>query len=310
MKIRKFISLTVCLILFITAISPIAYAAEIAPIDMNSVVIIGGHALYCFSNYEYRYSVYVNTERHSGSFAIAYSKNPDHIYEYTFALDSAETDIGSYAFWYNLVCDCFDQSDSWNIFNRSQIFTVSAASNNALVTLATDPYINDFREWAIEHFGTNEYTGRIEATGYKGPTILHVKEDLKYFVAKESQFTLLEAVSIPVFIVEVLKALATEELKEILLTIADALGFIPKDTEVINYDITVRWNRYVTVKDGSTWLNSTQRYTDFNAYAFPITGSTYVDEASEATHYAPSQAYFDDLYLQIDEGYDYYLTQY
>ncbi len=156
--------------------------------------------------------------------------------------------------------------------------------------------------------GIAPYTERVLATSYKGALIFHLYEDLHYEAAKECRITIYDAISVAGLITSILGLNPNAPLISLLGLLFSAGSMIPSGTEMEIYTVSAVWDRYVKKRDSAILLTiPSQHYITFTGYANPITGNCELHLESRSESYYTSKAYFNDLYGQLEEGYQEYV---
>lgn len=308
MRIKKLLSFVLCVTLLFNLSSPIVHASDIECVVVEDVMTGDGFAAYVYENEFYRYSIVVNTETATGSFAIMYFTNEDYVYEYIFTLGSESICVDSAVFWNRLLSECMSASSSWNEIYLPTAVIAQKNINDNIATFSVDNVEDGFIALLEEHFDTTEYTGEIIATKFYGGTRFHVHETLEFRVTEKDNYFIANALSVASFITGVLGFPVTS-------TILAALGltataFIPDGTEIGTHSIGAVFVRYVRIADRSAWMNSCNCVYEFIGYYLSSTNHYGVDWGSETVVYSHSEDYFNDMEQQFEDGYDYYCTEF
>lgn len=304
----RIIAFLLCLVILFNISAHGVYAVSASTNESSNVVTIGSDVFLSGENSDCRYIFSLNTSTSNGIFSVLYFDNAEYVFEYYFSFNVDELNVNSSVFWANLAADCFANSNLWHSFYIPTTTIVATNSNEGIALLSSDTYADQLVEWAEEEFDTAPYTGKILATGYKGSLILQVKENYTYKAEPYSTITVQQAISAAGLMLSLYGAITNPGLLSFLGLMASASGLIPAGSVVKTYYVYAQWDRYVTRKDSSVWLNTTQKYISYKAYVNCNTGSWEVDANTKTTQYSPSQSYFEDLYTQIDDGYDYYIN--
>ena len=292
-----------CLILIINILAPTALAFNDVPPRIQ-IVTYGNFASCFFTGNSYIASAVIETNNHSGSFAIQYIDEDQYIYEYYFSFDEIESNIDDPTFWSAIFSKCMTNRNYWRQIHIPTTITSIPVSNTSNVRSSSNTD-EEFKSVLADHLGTGEYTNRIIQTSSRHQYLFHLYESVSFSVTQKNLYFIANAISVASFITGVLGHSITSGILGAFSLIAG--GIIPSETEVGSHTVCAITQRHVRRMDSSIWLNSTCRVVSYDGYAITKLNFFAIDPDSESILYTHSEEYFYDKVAQIDDAYQYFL---
>lgn len=306
--IKRYLSLFLCVSIFLGILAPTAYAVQ-PENDAYEITSYDNHLIYYTENMEYECCVYINIDTGIGSFAISYADHSDYIYEYYFTVDANSINSQSSAFWDSLLMDCFAQHSVWNEIYIPDAIEIVENHESDIMRLSSDPIADAMVNWLKNHKNicSSEYTGKVIASTNKAGINFMMYEDLELHAGVSNTYIVAIAMSVASFILKIWGRPVEATLLGLLSTL---IGYdtIPANSKLKAYYLTATWSRYVKRQDSVHLLNHTQRIKSFEGYRWINYNDWGVHEKSERDDYTVSASYFNNYTSQFTDAYNYYLT--
>lgn len=314
MKKYKIICLILAMVFVLNPTIHIAKAIEVeASRNSENQGTIGNYSFIGAEDEKIRWNILVDKEQEKGWFSLVRLDNEKYVYELeidlseVFQNNSKVTmdDIKQY---------CFNHKQLWkeiwipSIAEEVQQVDDELEENfmGNYTTYSNDPNATKLEECLVDIYG-DEYIGKFITSRPINNQPFYLKSALTHTAFEYRKFTILEAVSIVVFIAGVLKTIASPTLISVLSSITGGLTMLPSGESITLYRCESIFNRYATVSRFMGFpYGSTRKTIRYNGYHYSDTGNSQIDPASMVEIFSDSSQVFNSYDSIFQRAYDEY----
>lgn len=310
MKKLKFLSCILSIALVLNIMLPVASAADINNVERAQLGVVseyGDYAIRGVETPEVRYNILVDSSNGSGQFAIVYLDSPDYMYEYSFDIHDALSDVSNIR-WEELQTFCFDHDEQWTqVYLPSAITVIDDEDEPAIVTRSSDSdAVQYFEDWLIDKYG-DEYSGKLLSTKTQNGTKMYLKSGFQAYAYRDRSYLVSATMTVVGFVTGILGLASGATAVAVIGAIAGTGGLLTMGQKVHEYKVRANWFRYSTLVSGTGYpYGLSDKFTYYTGYMYTGTGTCNVDEASADTSYIPSSTVYNSYANVFNAAYEEY----
>lgn len=267
MKIKRFICVFLCMAVFLSISTPVAYASAEYSVNLSNMHQENNHIVYLCEASDYRYAIYINSSTGVGSFAIIRSESPDYMYELSFTQSPEDISVNSLSFWTDLIDHCFEIYLEYTPIYLPTAITITTSED--ATARATDPYEDDFYELLDERLEAKlynnddpeqnfiePYTDRGIYTASNQGTLYMLYESLNYYIERDNSYYIRQVMTAAGFVTTLMGLPASSPIVAAISLIAGVDGLLHAGTYVYEYNVYALWRRNVRLQNSTINLTN------------------------------------------------------
>ncbi|MBR5491255.1 MAG: hypothetical protein IKV79_08295 [Oscillospiraceae bacterium] len=297
---RKVISIIVILTLLFGSFSANSYAYS-GTENRDNVFVNGNMAAYGIKDSEKLVNIIVNLSSKTVNFAVKYNSTPNYVYEYIAELSELPANLHTIRGWDEIINICKNNRDNWKCICITDAVIVK--DQNMDNSIARNATVDAMLSSLMPTHGT-PFTGRFMRNGTFEGLNMTQYQSLEYYGYLSRSYYVAIAISVASLITGIWGLVVTPGVLSFFGAILGAGGLISVGNTVYQYNLFVSQLRYVVVNNTveKCW---SEKLTSYIGYGFQ-SGSYYVDTATMAVSYTPSQSFFNDYQAQFQKAFNNY----